>query len=128
MTTRMSLSTDRAPAAIGPYSQAIRCGEFLFCSGQIPLHPATGEVTGTTTADQTEQVMQNLQGLLEAAGSGLEHVVKTTVFLQDMADFSEFNAVYARFFAKDPPARSTVQVAGLPRGVRVEVEALALVP
>ncbi len=119
------VSTERAPAAIGPYSQAIRCADLLFCSGQIPLHPTTGEVVGSTTAEQTEQALKNLQAVLEAAGSGLDKVLKTTVFLQDLRDFSEFNAVYARFFPEAPPARSAVQVAGLPRGVRVEVEAIA---
>lgn len=127
MSNRIPLSTDRAPAAIGPYSQAIRTGDLLFCSGQIPLDPASGAMVGQTTAEQTEQVLRNLQGLLEAAGSGLDRVVKTTVFLADLQDFPEFNEVYARHFPQDPPARSTVQVAGLPRGARVEIEAVALV-
>ena len=127
MTNRISVSTDRAPAAIGPYSQAIRTGHLLFCSGQIPLDPATGAMVGATTAEQTEQVLRNLGGLLEAAGSGLDRVVKTTVFLADMQDFAEFNEAYARHFPQDPPARSTVQAAGLPRGARVEIEAVALV-
>lgn len=125
MSTRTPVSTDRAPAAIGPYSQAIRSGDWLFCSGQIPLDPASGEIVGTTTAEQTEQVLRNLRGLLEAGGSSLSAVVKTTVFLADMADFAEFNAVYARHFSQDPPARSTVAAAGLPKGARVEIEAIA---
>lgn len=127
MMQRTPLSTDRAPAAIGPYSQAIRCGDFLFCSGQVPLDPRTGEMVGSTTAEQTEQVLRNLRGVLEAAGTSLERVVKTTVFLADMAEFQEFNEVYARHFPQEPPARSTVQAAGLPRAARVEIEAIALV-
>lgn len=127
MSTRTPVSTDRAPAAIGPYSQAIRTEGLLFCSGQIPLDPATGEMVGTTTAEQTEQVLRNLRGLLEAGGSSLASVLKTTVFLADMADFAEFNAVYARHFPEDPPARSTVAAAGLPKGARVEIEAIARV-
>ncbi len=119
------ITTENAPAAIGPYSQAIRCGDLVFCSGQIPLDPRSGELVGKTTAEQTEQVLKNLQAVLEAAGSSLDRVLKTTVFLQDLADFNEFNQVYARFFAQVPPARSAVQVAGLPRAVRVEVEAVA---
>jgi len=123
--THSPISTDRAPAAIGPYSQAIRCGDLLFCSGQIPLDPVSGEVVGNTTAEQTEQVLTNLKAVLEAAGSGPDRVLKTTVFLADLRDFADFNTVYARFFPTVPPARSAVQVAGLPRGVRVEVEAIA---
>lgn len=119
------ITTERAPAAIGPYSQAIRCGDLVFCSGQIPLDPQSGDLVGQTTAEQTEQVLKNLRAVLEAAGSSLDRVLKTTVFLQDLADFSEFNHVYARFFDQVPPARSAVQVAGLPRAVRVEVEAVA---
>ncbi len=119
------INTDRAPAAIGPYSQAIRCGDLVFCSGQIPLDPHSGDLVGKTTAEQTEQVLKNLRAVLEAAGSSLDRVLKTTVFLQDLADFAEFNQVYARFFDQVPPARSAVQVAGLPRAVRVEVEAVA---
>ncbi len=119
------ISTDRAPAAIGPYSQAVRCADLLFCSGQIPLDPTSGEVVGNTTAEQTDQVLKNLGAVLEAGGSGLDRVLKTTVFLADLRDFADFNAVYARYFPTIPPARSAVQVAGLPRGVRVEVEAVA---
>jgi len=119
------ITTEHAPAAIGPYSQAIRCGDLVFCSGQIPLDPLSGDLVGQTTAEQTEQVLKNLQAVLEAAGTGLDRVLKTTVFLQDLADFAEFNQVYARFFDLVPPARSAVQVAGLPRAVRVEVEAVA---
>jgi 2-iminobutanoate/2-iminopropanoate deaminase len=117
--------TENAPAAIGPYSQAIRCGDLVFCSGQLPMDPQSGDLVGKTTAEQTEQALKNLRAVLEAAGSGLDRVLKTTVFLQDLADFAEFNQVYARFFDQVPPARSAVQVARLPRDVRVEVEAVA---
>ncbi|HXF94777.1 MAG TPA: RidA family protein [Gemmatimonadales bacterium] len=118
--------TDRAPQAIGPYSQAIVAGDTIYTAGQIALHPASGEVVGTTVAEQTEQVMKNLTAILEAAGSSLENVVKTTVYLADMADFPAMNEVYARHFGSHKPARSTVQVAGLPRGVRVEIDAVAV--
>lgn len=122
---RSVVSTADAPQAIGPYSQAITVGELVFCSGQIPLTPQGALVEGDITA-QTHQVLTNLTGLLAAAGSSLAQVVKTTVFLADMNEFAAMNAVYAEFFASDPPARSTVQVARLPRDVRVEIEAIAL--
>lgn len=122
---RSVVSTTDAPQAIGPYSQAIAVGELVFCSGQIPLTPQGALVEGDITA-QTRQVLTNLSGLLAAAGSSLGQVVKTTVFLADMNEFAAMNAVYAEFFAGDPPARSTVQVARLPRDVRVEIEAIAL--
>jgi 2-iminobutanoate/2-iminopropanoate deaminase len=122
---RSIITTADAPQAIGPYSQAVIAGELVFCSGQIPLTPAGDMVEGDTAA-QTRQVLSNLQGLLAAAGSSLERVVKTTVFLADMNDFAAMNQVYAEFFTADPPARSTVQVARLPRDVRVEIEAVAL--
>lgn len=121
------VTTDQAPAAIGPYSQAVIAGGFVFTSGQIPLDPTTGEVVGADIAAQTERVIANLKAVLEAAGSSLDLVVKTTCFLQDLADFGAFNAVYAAAFTGAPPARSTVQVAKLPREVLVEVEAVALV-
>lgn len=119
------IKTDAAPQAIGPYSQAIRCDRFIFCSGQIPLDPRTGELVGGGIAEQTEQVLENLRHVLTAAGASLEQVVKTTVFLAQMDDFAAMNAVYARHFADDPPARSTVQAAGLPRGAKVEIEVIA---
>lgn len=126
-TTRKSVvSTDQAPAAIGPYSQAITAGGFVFTSGQIPLDPATGETVGSEITEQTERVMQSLKAVLEAAGASLESVVKTTCFLADLNDFAAFNTVYAASFGDAAPARSTVQVAKLPRGVLVEVEAVAL--
>lgn len=126
---RTKIQTSQAPAAIGPYSQAIRCGQFLYASGQIPLDPASGEVVGTDVQAQTERVMQNIQAVLAEAGSSLDQVVKTTVFLTSMNDFQAMNAVYARYFEgpdRLPPARSTVAVAELPRKVLVEIECVAI--
>jgi 2-iminobutanoate/2-iminopropanoate deaminase len=115
-----------APRPIGPYSQAIRAGELLFLSGQIPLSPATGEVVGETAAEQARQVLRNLGAVLEAAGAAPSDVVKTTIFLVDLSEFAAVNEVYAAFFdGAEPPARSTVQVSALPKGVRVEIEAVA---
>jgi 2-iminobutanoate/2-iminopropanoate deaminase len=125
-TVREPVQTDKAPAAIGPYSQAIRAGGFVFASGQIPIDPATGEFVQGGIAEQTEQVLKNLAALLEAAGSGLDKVVKTPVFLADMKEFAQMNEVYAKYFTAAPPARATVAVAGLPRDARVEIEAIAL--
>jgi 2-iminobutanoate/2-iminopropanoate deaminase len=126
-TVRERVQTDRAPTAIGPYSQAIRAGGFVFASGQIPTDPATGEFVKGGVAEQTEQVLKNLAAVLEAAGSGLDKVVKTTVFLADMKEFAQMNEVYAKFFTGAPPARATVAAAGLPRDARVEIEAVALI-
>ncbi|HEX5889323.1 MAG TPA: RidA family protein [Pyrinomonadaceae bacterium] len=123
---REPVQTDNAPAAIGPYSQAIRAGGFVFVSGQIPIDPATGQFVAGGIGEQTERVLQNLSAVLEAAGSGLNKVVKTTVFLADMQEFAQMNEVYARFFTEAPPARATVAAAGLPRDARVEIEAVAL--
>ena len=120
------ISTDRAPQALGPYSQAIRANGFIFCSGQIPIDPAAGAVTATTAADQARQAISNLQKVLEAAGSGLGKVVKTTVFLGDMNDFAAVNAVYAELFGDTKPARSCVQAARLPKDVKIEIEAIAV--
>jgi len=117
--------TDKAPQAIGPYSQGVRAGGFVFFSGQIPLDPLTGQITGTDSVEQTEQVMANIEAVLSAAGLGFEDVVKTTIFLVDLADFAAVNEVYGRRFQKEPPARSTVEVKGLPRGSRVEIEVVA---
>jgi 2-iminobutanoate/2-iminopropanoate deaminase len=126
---REIISTSEAPKAIGPYSQAVRVeGMFLFTAGQIPLEPVSGELVGKTAAEQAEQALKNLQAVLKAGGSDLAHVVKTTVFLQSMSDFAAVNEVYARFFPKNPPARSTVAVAALPKGALVEIEAVAVVP
>ncbi len=117
--------TDRGPKPIGPYSQAIRTNGFLYVSGQVALDPKTGEMRGTDVREQTERVFENIKGILEAAGSNLHHVVKTTVFLKDMNDFSAMNEVYAKHFTQAPPARSTVQVSRLPKDALVEIEVIA---
>jgi 2-iminobutanoate/2-iminopropanoate deaminase len=118
--------TAGAPAPIGPYNQAVRVGDFVFCSGQIPLDPATGEVVAGDVAAQTRRVMKNIEAVLEAASATFANVVKTTIFLVDMGDFAAVNAVYGESFTEIAPARSTVAVAALPRGVRVEIEVIAL--
>ncbi|MEZ5425287.1 MAG: RidA family protein [Pyrinomonadaceae bacterium] len=120
------ISTEKAPGAIGPYSQAVKAGNFVFCSGQIPIDPETGEFVSQDVAEQTEQVIKNLKAVLEAAGTGLGNVVKTTVFLADMNDFGAMNEVYAKHFNENKPARATVQAARLPRDARVEIEVIAL--
>ncbi|HLB50421.1 MAG TPA: RidA family protein [Anaerolineales bacterium] len=120
------IHTDSAPKAIGPYSQAIRVGDFVFTAGQIALDPATGELAGATIEEQTRRALTNLKAVLEAAGSGMGKVVKTTVFLANLADFAKMNAVYGEFFPGNPPARTTVQVAALPRGALVEIECVAI--
>lgn len=120
------ISTDKAPKAIGPYSQGIKAGGFIFVSGQIPLEPETGIVVTGDIDVQTERVLKNIAGVLEAAGSSLEGVVKTTVYLKDMADFPKFNECYAVFFPVNPPARATVEVSRLPRDVRIEIDAVAV--
>lgn len=125
---KVVILTPLAPAAVGPYSQAIKCGEFIYCSGQIPLDPKTGEVVGADATAQTEQIIQNIRAVLEATGSGLYQVVKTTVFLKSMNDFPAMNAVYSKYFEVSPPARSTVEVARLPKDVLVEIEAIAIQP
>ena len=123
---REIISTDKAPRAIGPYSQAVRAGGFVFASGQIPIDPATGEFVAGGVAEQTDQVLRNVSAVLEAAGTRLDRVVKTTVFLADMNDFIAMNEVYGRFFGEQPPARATVQAARLPRDAKVEIEAIAM--
>lgn len=125
-TVKEIVATDRAPRAIGPYSQAVRAGQMLFASGQIPIDPATSEFVAGGITEQTEQVMRNLSAVFEAAGASLNQVVKTTVFLADMDDFTAMNEVYGRFFGENPPARATVQAARLPRDAKVEVEAIAV--
>lgn len=125
---REAISTDAAPAAIGPYSQAIKAGGWLFCSGQIPLDPASGQLVPGGVAEQTVRVLDNLSGVLAAAGLGLGDVVKTTVFLNAMEDFPAMNEIYQRYFTEAPPARSTVAVAALPKGAQVEIEAIAAFP
>jgi 2-iminobutanoate/2-iminopropanoate deaminase len=127
MMDREVLATEKAPAAIGPYSQAVRAGDFLFTAGQAGLVPGTKGLAGADIESQTRQTLENLKAILEVGGSCLKHVVKTTVFLADMAEFSRMNSVYAEFFPEAPPARSTVQVAALPMAARVEIEVVALV-
>jgi 2-iminobutanoate/2-iminopropanoate deaminase len=119
--------TDRGPKPIGPYSQAVRANGFLFISGQVPLDPVSMEMTGADIAQQTQRVLENVKAILEAGGSNLHHVVKTTVFLKDMNDFSAMNEVYGRYFTAAPPARSTVQVSRLPKDALVEIEVIAAV-
>jgi 2-iminobutanoate/2-iminopropanoate deaminase len=120
------VATDAAPKAIGPYSQGITTDGLVFTAGQVALDPKSGELVGTTTAQQTEQVFQNLQAVLAAAGTSLGNVVKTTVYLADMADFAQMNEVYAKHFGTHKPARSTVQAAGLPKAARVEIDVIAV--
>jgi len=122
---RESITTPEAPAAIGPYSQAIKAGEYLFVSGQIPIDPATGGLIGGSVADQTHRVFQNLGAILAAAGVSFDRVVKTTVYLLDMADFAAMNEVYATYFPSPAPARATIQAARLPRDVKVEIDLIA---
>ncbi|MDT7604633.1 MAG: 2-iminobutanoate/2-iminopropanoate deaminase [Acidobacteriota bacterium] len=125
-TVRQTVATGDAPRAIGPYSQAIIAGELVFTSGQIPTDPKTGEFVAGGISEQTEQVLRNLSEVLKASGCGLADVVKTTVFLADMNDFAAMNEAYGRFFAENPPARSTVEAARLPRDARVEIDAIAV--
>lgn len=120
------ISTSNAPAAIGPYSQAIETDGYVFTSGQIPINPTTGEVEGKTIEEQTEQVMKNIGALLEASGLTFANVVKTTCFLADLNDFAAFNAVYAKYFPNEAPARSCFAVAGLPKGAKLEVETICV--
>ncbi len=120
------ISTPNAPAAIGPYSQAIDLGDTIFTSGIIPVVPSTGEIAGDTVEEQTEQALTNLKHLLEDAGSSIEHVVKTTVFIKDMNDFGKINEIYAKYFTGTLPARSCVEVARLPKDVKLEIEAIAI--
>ncbi len=121
------ISTANAPGAIGPYSQAIKAGGMVYCSGQIPIDPATGAFVSEVIGEQTEQVLKNLSAVLDAAGTGLRNVVKTTVFLADMNDFAEMNEIYGRYFSENKPARATVQAARLPRDAKVEIECIAVV-
>jgi 2-iminobutanoate/2-iminopropanoate deaminase len=120
------VSTDRGPKAIGPYSQAIRAHGFVFVSGQVAFDPATGQIVEGDVSKQTERVLENLKAILEAAGSSLDKAVRTTVFLKDLNDFAAMNETYGRYFPHQPPARSTVEVARLPRDVRVEIDLIAL--
>ena len=126
MSDRAVIHSDDAPAAIGPYSQAIRAANLVFCSGQVALDPATGKLVQGDVAAQTGQVLRNLQAVLEAAGASWARVARTTIYLADMADFATVNEIYAGVFEQDPPARATVQVAALPLGARVEIDAIAV--
>ncbi len=126
MNQRQVVQTDRAPQAVGPYSQAVWAGNLLFCAGQIPLDPATGRMVAGGIVEQTARVLDNIAGLLDSQGLSVRQVVKTTVFLTDLAEFAAMNEVYARYFAVDPPARSTVQVARLPKEALVEIEVVAM--
>lgn len=120
--------TDKAPKPIGPYSQAVQAGPLLYCSGQIPLSPETNEVVSQEIGPQADQVMKNIQAVLQAAGVGFENIVKTTIFLIDMKDFATVNEIYGKYFSKDHPARSTIAVQALPKGVKVEIEVVAYRP
>jgi len=121
------VQTEKAPKAIGPYSQAIQAGDFLFLSGQIPLDPKTGELVKGDIRQQTQQVLENIKGVLESQKLGMEDVVKVTIFLKDIGDFNQVNEVYATYFPSSPPARSTVEVTKLPRNADIEIEAIALI-
>jgi 2-iminobutanoate/2-iminopropanoate deaminase len=125
MTQRRTIKSPAAPAAIGPYSQAVACGNWVFLSGQIPLHPHTGVLVTANAETATEQLMRNLEAVLHDAGLTFDHVVKTTIYLVDLGDFAAVNRVYAKYFAENPPARATVQVAALPKGALVEIDAIA---
>jgi 2-iminobutanoate/2-iminopropanoate deaminase len=126
MTTRRIISTNEAPAAVGPYSQAVRQGNLVFTAGQVALNPDTGKIEADTIEDQTDRALRNVAAVLAAAGSGLDKVIKVTVFMTDLGKFAAMNEVYARHFPSDPPARSAVQVAALPLGAQIEIEAVAL--
>lgn len=123
--TKTIIATDAAPKAIGPYSQAVRVGDFLFLSGQIAINPATGELVSESFAAQVRQIFKNIEAVLKAAGADFNCVAKTTVFLKDMGKFAEMNSIYAEYFPNDPPARSAIQAAKLPRDVDIEIEAIA---
>ena len=126
MSNRKAVKTGSAPGAIGPYSQAIAAGGFLFVSGQIPLDPGTGRLVEGGIGEQVGRVLENLKAVLQAGGAGMETVVRTTVYLTDLSEFPQMNEIYARYFGSDPPARTTVQVSALPRGARVEIDAIAV--
>ncbi len=122
---REIISSEGAPGAIGPYSQAVRSAGFLYCSGQIPLDPATGKIVEGGIEEQTDRVLKNLEAVIAAGGSSFPQVLKTTVYMVDLSEFPKMNSVYAKYFPASPPARATVQVSGLPMGVRVEIDAVA---
>lgn len=124
---KVIISTEEAPSAIGPYSQAVKAGHFLFVSGQLPINPETGDLVSGSIKEKTGMVIENIKVILEKAGTDLDSVVKTTIFLTDMSDFSAVNSIYTRYFGNSPPARSTMQVAALPKGAEIEMEVVALV-
>jgi 2-iminobutanoate/2-iminopropanoate deaminase len=119
------ISTEKAPAAVGPYSQAVKSGGFLFASGQIPINPATGQIVDGGIEEQTKQVLENVKGLLESLGASMDNIVKTTLFIADMNDFATINDIYSGYFKKSPPARSCVEVSRLPKDVKIEMEFIA---
>jgi len=125
---KKAIQTDQAPSAIGPYSQAISTGNLLFISGQLPIDPATGKIAENTLAQHTNRILRNIEKIVKEAGVGMESIVKTTIFLTNLDDFAEVNTAYGAFFSTTPPARSTVQVAALPLGSPIEIEAIALLP
>ncbi|HOC06697.1 MAG: RidA family protein [Bacillota bacterium] len=125
---KVIVSTENAPAAIGPYSQAVQVGNLLFTSGQIPFVPSTGELVSKDIREQTKQCLENINGILEEAGTGLENCIKCTIFIKDMNQFGQINEVYSSYFPENPPARSCVEVARLPKDVDIEIEAIALIP
>jgi 2-iminobutanoate/2-iminopropanoate deaminase len=127
MVKKKVIQTEKAPKAIGPYSQAIQAGNLLFLSGQIPIDPKTGELVKGDIRKQTQQVLENIKGVLESQGLGMEDIVKVTIFLKDIGNFNQVNEVYATYFPSSPPARSTVQVAKLPKDADIEIEAIALI-
>jgi 2-iminobutanoate/2-iminopropanoate deaminase len=120
------ISTNEAPAAVGPYSQAVRVGSMIFCAGQIPLDPKSGQIVSQEISEQTRRVLDNITAVLKAEGLTFENIVKTTIFLTDLGDFQKVNEIYASYFKQQPPARSTIQVSALPKGARVEIEAIAV--
>jgi len=122
---KIAINTKTAPAAVGPYSQAVKCGELLFCAGQIPLNPENGSIVGNDIKTQTEQVLKNIKAILNSEGLDFTNVVKTTVFMTDLSEFSAMNEVYGNYFSSPYPARSTIQVAALPKGAKVEIEVIA---
>jgi 2-iminobutanoate/2-iminopropanoate deaminase len=128
MASRSVIATKNAPGAVGPYSQAIKANGLVFTAGQIPIDPAIGKLVGSTVAEQTHQVLKNIKAVLEAAGTGLENAVKMTVFMVDLGEFQNMNAIYAEYFPEAPPARSAFQVSALPLGAMIEIECIAVVP
>lgn len=123
---KISIRTERAPAAVGPYSQGVKAGQLIFTSGQLPMDPATGKLVDGKIEEQTERALENMKAILESAGASMKDVVKVTVFLKDMSDFASMNQIYSRYFSESPPARSCVQAAKLPKDVEIEIESIAV--